>query len=77
MKNLIKFVTVLIIVCFINLQSVQAYNYNWKIYNIKVSEKIEYYEYCYNSRRCEVPNKYKKLIYLNILLIKKWYDPIY
>jgi len=68
---------ILIVLLLASLQSVQAYNYNWKEYNIYLPENIEYLEYCYNSNQCEVPNKYKKIINLNILLIKYWYEKLY
>ena len=56
---------------------VSAYNYNWKNYNIDVPENIVYLEYCYKSNQCEVSNRNKKLIYLNQVLVKNWYNPIY
>lgn len=53
------------------------YDFNGKNYDIQYPENIEYLEYCYHSNQCPVPKKYEKLIYLNWLLIKYGYNPIW
>jgi len=74
---IIIFVLILVFAVIIPCKKAWAYNYNGREYNIVVSENIEYLEYCYFSRTCEVSEYNKKLIKLNILLIKKGFNPLY
>lgn len=42
-----------------------------------VPENIDYYEYCYNSWSCEVPDYLEDIITQNILSIMSWKEPLY
>ena len=53
------------------------YNFEWKEYNIYVPENIQYMEYCYFSWQCEIGDYYTKLIYVNFILINRWFEPLY
>ena len=77
MRKIIMILVVFMMFTIVNLENVHTYNYKWKEITIYVPENIEYLEFCYNSRQCEVPKEFQKLIYLNILLIRYWYDSIY
>ena len=68
---------VIIAIMFWLVETTNWYNYKWKEYNISVPANIIYLDNCYFSGRCEVPKYEAKLIYLNYLLINRWYNPIY
>jgi len=44
---------------------------------LNVPENISYYEYCYNSWQCEVPEDLQEIINENIQAIMSWEDPLY
>jgi hypothetical protein len=44
---------------------------------IVVPENIDYYEYCYNSWACVVPDYLVDIITQNILAIMSWKEPLY
>lgn len=80
--EILLFITLFFLAFFLfYINDTKAYEINWKEYNIKYPENIEALENCYMSWQmnitCEVPKKYIKLIDLNNLLIKKWYNSIW
>lgn len=71
-----KIFLALIIVCLF-WKTVESYNYNWKDYNIKVPENIEYLEYLVMTNKCDMKKYWCKVAYLNITLVKRWLSPLY
>jgi len=66
-----------IVVLLLTAHSVESYNYKWKEIDIKVPENIQIYEYRLNTGNCSMKEYGCKVAYLNIYLIKKWFNPIY
>lgn len=56
---------------------VGAYEFNWKEYNIKVPENIAYYEYALMTNDCSLEVYGCKVAKLNILLVTRWFKPLY
>lgn len=72
----------LMLVTIVMLQWVSAdytvdYNYKGNIVKILVPSNIHEVEYCVMSRTCEVNTYMERLVYLNVLLIKKGLNPIW
>jgi len=44
---------------------------------INIPENISYYEYCYMSSQCDVPEEYQEIIAENILSIKRGQPALY
>jgi len=72
-----KFILIISLIFFYNVEICNTYFYDWREYDIHVPENIEYQEYCYVTELCEVSKYNKRLIKLNILLIKFWLPPLY
>ena len=75
--TLILFIVLLVSAIYFPIKQSNAYNFNWKEYNIEIPTNINYIEHCYFTRQCELSKKQKALVKLNILLIKKGYNPLY
>lgn len=48
-----------------------------RVVQIEVPNNIEYFEYLFMTNQIRVDSYEFRLIWLNTLLIKKWYDSIY
>ena len=72
MKKLFTFLTL----CCVFTQT-SAYEFNWKEYNIKVPENIAYYEYALMTNDCNLEVYGCKIAKLNILLVTRWFKPLY
>lgn len=72
MKKTILF---LLLLCFTS--QVGAYEFNWKEYKIEVPENIAYYEYALMTNDCSLEIYSCKVAKLNILLVTRWFKPLY
>lgn len=72
MKTLL---TLLLLCC--SFVQVGAYEFNWKTYNIRVPSEVYFYERSVNTWNCDMSKYECKFAYANILLIKKWFKPLY
>ena len=70
-----KLLTILLLCCVFTQTS--AYEFNWKEYNIKVPSEIYYYERLVNTWNCEMQTYECKIAYANILLVTRWFKPLY
>lgn len=48
-----------------------------KVWAIHIPEDIEYQEYCYYSKQCNVTKRNKLIIRINEILIKQWKKTLY
>ena len=72
MKKTILFLLLLCVT-----SQVGAYEFNWKEYNIKVPENMNFWERSVMTNNCKMSKYECKFAYANILLIKKWFNPLY
>ena len=72
MKKLFTFLTLCA-----SFAQTSAYEFNWKEYKIEVPESIYYHERLVNTWNCEMSKYECKIAYANILLVTRWFKPLY